>query len=300
MAKRVIRGHGEGSIYQRKDGRWVGEISLEDHSRKQFYGKTKKEVQEKLRQAINDQKQGTLVTAPQQTIQAYLEYWLEEVHKPTIRLSTYVKYRKIVTSYIVPALGHIWLHKLTPQQVQSFYRKKEKDGLSPKTINSIHGVLHKALDNAVRWNLVARNVCDVVSLPRVARPEIQPLTMEQARLLVQVVRGHRLEELIILALTTGMRRGELLGLKWQDIDLEKGTLQVRRTLDYYGKLGYVENEPKTAKGRRNIALSSFVVEKLKLYRIQQTEVQSQAGDAWEDLGWSAWWSAQSALSGKTV
>jgi len=220
MAERKLRGHGEGSIYQRKDGRWVGEMTLEDHSRKQFYGKTKKEVQEKLRQAINDQKQGTLATGPQQTLQKYLESWLEEVHKPTIRLTTYVKYRKIIDSHIVPALGHVRLQKLTPQQVQSFYRKKEREGLSPKTINSIHGVLHKALDNAVRWNLVARNVCDAVSPPRIVKAEIQPLTMEQARVLLRAARGHRLEALIVLALTTGMRRGELLGLKWQDINPE--------------------------------------------------------------------------------
>ena len=285
MAERKLRGHGEGSIYQRKDGRWVGEMTLEDHSRKQFYGKTKKEVQEKLRQAINDQKQGTLATGPQQTLQKYLESWLEEVHKPTIRLTTYVKYRKIIDSHIVPALGHVRLQKLTPQQVQSFYRKKEREGLSPKTINSIHGVLHKALDNAVRWNLVARNVCDAVSPPRIVKAEIQPLTMEQARVLLRAARGHRLEALIVLALTTGMRRGELLGLKWQDINLEKGTLQIRRTLDYYAKIGYVESEPKTAKGRRNIVLPSFVIEKLKLHRDQQLEAQAQSGDEWEDLGY---------------
>lgn len=285
MAKRQIRGHGEGSIYQRKDGRWVGELSLEDQSRKQFYGKTKKEVQEKLRQAINDQKQGTLATGPQQTVKQYLEHWLEEVHKPAIRLTTYIKYRKLINSYILPALGHVRLQKLSPQQVQSLYRAKEKDGLSPKTINSIHGVLHKALDNAVRWNLVARNVCDVVSPPRIVRAEIQPLTMEQARVLLRAARGHRLEEIIMLGLTTGMRRGELLGLKWQDIDLEKGTLQVRRTLDYYAKIGYVENEPKTARGRRNITLPSFVVDKLRLYRIQQAAIQVATGDEWEDLGY---------------
>src|SRR5260221_7501355 len=114
-----MRGHGEGSIYQRKDGRWVGEISLDDHSRKQFYGKTKKEVQEKLRQAINEQKQGVLATGPQQTLKQYLENWLGEVHKPTIRLSTYVKYGKLIRSYILPSLGHIYLQKLTPQQINS-------------------------------------------------------------------------------------------------------------------------------------------------------------------------------------
>src|SRR5437870_7620468 len=147
MAKRRLRGHGEGTVYQRKDGRWVAEITLEDHSRKQFYGKSKKEAQEKLRLAINQQKQGTLITGPQQTMKDYLEYWLEEVHKPTIRIGTYTSYRTVLNCHLLPALGHIRLQKLTAQHVQSLYSKKlTEDGLSPGRIRVIHIVLHKALN----------------------------------------------------------------------------------------------------------------------------------------------------------
>lgn len=145
MAK---RGNGEGSIYQRKsDKKWVGSISLENGKRKVFYGKSRKEVQEKMKGALHEQQQGTLVTAPQQTLKSYLEQWLEEVQKPTLRVSSYVKYRKLLNTHILPTLGNVHMQKLTPQQVQKLYTSKLKT-LSPKMVVSIHGVLHKALDNA--------------------------------------------------------------------------------------------------------------------------------------------------------
>jgi integrase len=282
MAKH--RGHHEGSIYRREsDGRWVGSISLEDGGRKYLYGKTRKEVYDKLQKALQEQQQGTLPTGPKQTLRQYLEYWLEELHKPTIRLSSYVKYRRLIHIHILPALGQVPLQKLAPQQVQSFYKQKSDAGLSPKMVNSIHGVLHKALDHAVRWKLVSGNVCDLVSPPRLVKREIQPLSAEQAKRLLEVARGHRLETLLVLAITTGMRRGELLALRWQDIDFEHHSLQVRRTVDFFaGYGGYVESEPKTAKGRRMIALPPFVIEALRQHRVEQLEVRLKAGADWEE------------------
>jgi integrase len=189
-------------------------------------------VYDKLQKALQEQQQGTLPTGPKQTVKQYLEYWLEEVHKPTIRLSSYVKYRRLIHIHIVPALGHVQLQKLSPQQVQSFYKKKSEEGLSPKMVHSIHGVLHKALENAVRWKLVSSNVCDLLSPPRLVKQEIQPLTPDQARRLVEAARGHRLEAVLVLAITTGMRRGELLALRWQDIDFVNKNVQIRRTVDF--------------------------------------------------------------------
>jgi integrase len=119
---------------------------------------------------------------------------------------------------------------------ESLYKKKGVEGLSPKMINSIHGVLHKALENAVRWKLVSRNVCDLVSPPRLVKRGIQTLTVERARQLLEVARGHRMEAILILAITTGMRRSELLALRWQDIDFEGQSLQVRRTVDFFCRI----------------------------------------------------------------
>lgn len=287
MAKRKRRASGEGAVYYRKDEkRWVGSFFDDDGKRRYRSGKTQEEVLAKLQKAKQEQREGTLITGPQQTIHQYLEYWLENVCKPpALRLSTYVKYSKLIHSYIMPELGQIRLQKLTPQRVQAFYRKRSEK-LAPKTVHSIHGVLHKALDDAVRWNLLARNVCDLVKPPKIVKPEIHPLTMEQARTLLETARGQRLEDLIIVALTTGVRRGEILGLKWIDVDFENSSLQIRRTLDYIAKYGgYIETEPKTATGRRKITLPNFVVKALLHPRAQQLEMRLQVGEKWEDLGY---------------
>jgi len=283
MAK---RGHGEGSIYRRKDGRWTAEISLEGRKSKFLYGKTRKEVQEKLKTALYEQQQGMLVTGPQQKVGQFLSHWLEDVHKQSIRPRTYERYEEIVRLHLVPEIGHHHIQKLSPQNLQAFYKKKLEDGLSATTVISFHNLLHKALETAVRGNLLARNPCDLVSPPRRKHFEIQPLSIQQIRQFLAVTRGHRQEALFILALATGMRRGELLGLKWQDIDLERGTLQVRRILTRIpGKLpgkGFEEAEPKTDKGRRSIVLPSFAVEALRQHRLRQREAKLKAGPAWRD------------------
>jgi integrase len=276
------RGRGEGSVFQRKDGRWVVQVELGDGKRKQFYVTSQSEGIKKLREVQHELEQGTLPTGPQQTVKQYLEFWLEEVHRPTIRVSTYVKYRVFVYKHFIPVLGHLRLQKLTPQHVQSFYRQKEKEGLSTKTIQVMHGVLHKALDMAVRWSLVSRNVCDVVSPPRVARTERRLLSIEQVHHLLGVVRGHWLEVLLTMAVTLGMRRGEMLALRWADVDLKGRWVQVCRTVDYVTGHGYVETEPKTAAGRRVIALPFFVGGILERHRDRQREAKKKAGDAWQD------------------
>jgi Phage integrase, N-terminal SAM-like domain len=144
------RGHGEGSIYRREsDDRWVGSLTLENGKRKYFYGKSRKEVQEKLQKALMEQKQGILATGPQQTLRQYLEHWLENVHKPTIRLSSYTRYRKILKTHILPELGHIAEQKLTAQHLQTLYAKKTKEGISSKTIKIIHAVLTR------RWRTLS-------------------------------------------------------------------------------------------------------------------------------------------------
>jgi integrase len=276
------RGHGEGSIYQRKDGRWAASISLEDRKRKTFYGKTRKEVQEQLKVALREQQQGMLATGPQQSVKHYLEHWLEEVHKPSIRFTTYRGYRIFLNKHILPALGHVQLQKLTPQHVQALYASKLKEGLSAKTVRNMHGLLHKALDNAVRWGIVPRNVCDAVSLPRKTRHEIQPLNRAQAQRLLEAARGHALQGLLTLAVTTGMREGELLALRWQDIDFDTQSLQNRRSMSFIPGKGYVEFEPKTEKGRRKIVLPSFVCEALKQHRLRQLERRLKVGARWQE------------------
>ena len=168
MAK---RGNGAGSIYHRKsDNKWVGSITLDNGKRKVFYGKTQKEVQDKVNEALYEQQRGTLITAPNEPLKDYLTRSLEGVcAPPNKRVSTYVKYKKTINTYIIPAVGRIPLQKLEPLQVKRLCNNQLKRGLSPKMVVEIHGLLHKALDDAVKWGLVGRNVCDLVERPQVGR-----------------------------------------------------------------------------------------------------------------------------------
>ena len=283
------RGNGEGSIYKQRDNLWAASITVDSaqgRKRKYFYGKTRKEVQEKLAAAAHDRQQGTIVTAPNQTLEQFLADWLENTQRRSVKPRTYERYEEVVRLHIVPVLGKHQLQKLTPQHLRSFYTKKQDEGLSPTTVTHFHNVLHKALKDAMRWGLVARNVCELVSPPRKVRFEIQPLTLDQVHSLLDAAKGHYMEAIFNLALATGMRRGELMGLKWQDIDFAKGTLQVRRILSRVpsklpGK-GYVEAEPKTQKSRRSLVIAPFALEALKQHRIRQLEAKLKAGAVWED------------------
>ena len=150
------RGHNEGSIYLRKDGRWVASITLENNKRKDIYGKTRKEVQEKLKVALHDAQQGTLVTGPQQTVAQYLDEWLK-VHKQVIWPRSYERYEAIIRLHLVPTLGKLPLQKLTGQHLQRLYTQKLESGLSSTTVSAIHNMLHTALDNAIKLGILTRN-----------------------------------------------------------------------------------------------------------------------------------------------
>jgi integrase len=284
-AKRRPRAHGTGSVFQRKDRKgkqWVAQIILENGKTRQRYFTTQGEAATALNEMLYEQKRGMLATGPQQKLKDFLEQWFEEVHAPKLRLSSQLRYRGVLNNHILPALGHIPVQGLTAQKVQSFYASKLKEGLSTSSLHTIHKVLHAALDTAVRWNLVARNVCDAVSLPSEKSRQVKPLTPEQAQHLLAVVKGQKLEALIILALTTGMRVGELTGLQWSDIDFDEGSLTIRRTVGRLGVHKFVEREPKTEQSRRKITIPPFVLHVLKEHRIRQKEARLTAGTNWQD------------------
>jgi integrase len=282
MAKR--RGHGEGSIYQRKDGRWAASISLENRRRKYFYGETRREVQEKLKIALREQQQGMLATGPQQTLKAYLEQWVEQVYRPTVKPLTYQQCRSAVYHHLIPALGSTPLQKLTAAQVQRLCTQKLDAGLAPRTVAVIHAMLQRALENAVKWGLVSRNVAKLVTLPRVERYNAQTLTSEQAMKLLEVARSSRIETLLLMAITTGMRQGELLALRWSDIDFDQGIVFVRRTVARITGRGHVESEPKTKSSRRRIVLPAVTLQALKEHQQRQEQARSKLGDRWHEQG----------------
>ena len=181
------------------------------------------------------------------TVAAYLDKWLDS----SVRESTFDCYEVICRRHIIPALGRMKLSKLTPVQVQGFYRDKLDSGLASASVHKCHTVLHKALGQAVKWHLIPRNVCDAAKAPRpVPEKEMRTLSPEETRCLLDTVRGDMFEALYVLAITTGMRQGELLGLKWQDVDLETGTLRVRRTLTGHGgKVALGEQDQKESPHR---------------------------------------------------
>lgn len=288
MARQKRRGHNEGTVYfSETHNRWVVQVSLASGKRKTLYCKTKQEALTKKNEVLREVEQATLATGPRRKLGEYLEDWLENVHKGQLRISSYVKYKKHI-KYIQEDLGEVWLQKLTPEQVQRFLTRmgKEKEkggrGLSSKTTHEIYGVLRLALKNAVRWGYISRSVCDVLDAPRVVSREIAPLTLEQAQVLLERIREHRLEVLLTMAVITAMRRGELVALRWADIDFKRKKLLVLHTVDYIPKYGYVETEPKTKAGKRLIDLPDFLVTMLKQHRAGLLERQLQLGEQWEN------------------
>jgi integrase len=285
MARQQRRGHHEGSVYyDAVRDRWVAEVTVELGKRKRYRFKTKQEAIRKKSEALRELEQGTLATGPQRKLGEYLEDWIENVHKEKLKISTYVKYKKLIKYIVADRLGSVWLQKLTPELVQRFYHRLSEKELSSKTVNATHGVLHIALDNAVRWGYVSRNVCDFVTLPRIVTKEAVFLTAEQAHILLESVREHRLGELLMLILVTGMRRGEVLALRWSDVDLKRQVLQVLHTVDYIPKYGYVETEPKTKAGKRKISLPFFLIELLQAHKQEQDEWKAKVGEKWENFG----------------
>jgi integrase len=275
------RGHNEGSIRQRPDGKWEARISLPNGKRKSFYGKTRRDVQDKLKAAQRDLDNGLDLSSRQQTVGQFLDRWLEDVVRPSVRLKTHHSYAQMVRLHLKPELGHIPLTKLTPQHVQAMMTRKTAAGLSPRTVQYIRAVLRRALGQAMKWSLVGRNVATLVDPPRSMRKPVQPLTAEQARHFIDATKNDRLGPLFQVAITTGLRQGELFGLRWQDVDLDAGTLAVRHALQRIGgEPTFVE--PKTALSRRSITLPASAIAALRSQRIRQLEMRLAAGTAWQD------------------
>ena len=280
------RGNNEGSIYKRADGRWAAVVSLgwQDGGRKRktFYGRTRREVQEQLTIALRAHLQGLPVASERLSLGRFLDSWLVDSVKATVRPRTLQSYTELVRIHLGPGLGRIPLSKLTPQDVQRLINRKLAAGLSPRRVQYIHAVLRRALGQAEKWGLVARNVAKLVNAPRVVQAEIDPFTPGEARAFIQAIRGERLEALYALAITTGMRQAELLGLFWSDVDLDKRELAIRTTLQRInGEFQFLE--PKTARSHRILALPDMVVESLRAHKGRQIGEKLQVGPDWEEL-----------------
>jgi integrase len=198
-----------------------------------------------------------------------------------VRQRTWERYEQIVRVHLKPALGRVKLKALTPAHARVLYREKLDSGLATRTVNYVHTTLHKALKDAVADELIPRNAAASVKSPRPGKKEIRPLTREQARKFLESAHGDRFEALYVLAVHCGLREGELLGLRWADLDLDAGTLAVRRTLSETKKHGHVFELPKNGKGR-NVRLTARAAQALKRHRKAQLEERMRLAGLWED------------------
>jgi len=277
MAK---RGNGEGTIGRWRDG-WRAAITLERGGRLWLYGKKRGEVADKLDAAVRARAAGALVGSPRQTVGVFLERWLEST-RPTVRPSTWIRYAQLVRVHMLPSLSKIQLGSLTAQHLEDLYAERIAAGAAPRSVHHVHAVLRRALNVAGRWGLIVRNPTADISPPRVPGREMRTLSEEQLRALLTAAAGERLEALFVLAVTTGMRQGELLGLRWRALDLDARSLNVTTTLQRATK-GYAFGEPKTKSSRRRIELSRQAVAALRRHHVAQAAERLAAGTAWENL-----------------
>jgi integrase len=285
MTRKRQRGNGEGTVYPRKnkDGKvtsYLGSYFAPDGKRRYVSAKTKTACRERLRRVMSDADQGFVFDASKQTVGGYMVRWLDDFAKADVAPRTYHNYKLQIREHIIPAFGTMKLSKLDTPNIQALYSAKLRDGLKPSSVRYIHAVLHRALSKAVELRLIARNPAASADPPKVRHDEITPLDNDQTREFLDAARGQKHEALYVLSLTCGLRMGESLGLRWSDIDFDKGTLRVNRQLqrmrrdgDRPGRL--VFSEPKNA-SRRTIDLPQRALEALRSHRKHQLEEMLRA------------------------
>ncbi|MEV7112504.1 tyrosine-type recombinase/integrase [Streptomyces anulatus] len=314
-ASRRTRANGDGTVYQRKDSRWeaAGYVLAPGNTRRRVrvYGTTRKEALAKLTEKIANSNRGVPVPSAQGSLAAYLTYWLEAVAVHQLRENTHTRYTACVNNYLIPGLGKKKLTKLTARDVRTWLNQlrttcqccarsidADRDHprccatgtccfkrLSPLTLAYIHSVLKSALEHAVREEEIPRNVARNVRTGTPRPRRFEPLTAEEARQFLTAARGHRLHALFALALHTGLRKGELLGLRWENLDLAGGSAAIRRTLQRTSSGGLTTLPTKTRASERRIVLPARCLQSLKLHQEQQRREHDTAGTEWQHNGY---------------
>lgn len=278
------RGRRQGSVYRRGDGRWCAVIDLGTidgkRQRRVVYAATAKEADKKLRDELRKVEAGIRATGRQMTVGAFLTRWLA-TRKAKLRPSTFRRYSELVNVHLIPGLGKVRLESLTPSDVDGFLSARLDGGSSPRTAHHMRAVLRAALSQAVRDQLVSRNVASLSDPVKVEEHEMSVFAPDQARRFLEAVQGDRLEALYATALAVGLRQGEALALRWQDVDDDYRTLRVTHGLQRVsGSLQLVPT--KTKRSRRTIVLPMIVATALRAHRARQTEERLLAGGRWHD------------------
>lgn len=282
------RGNGEGTISKRADGRYTAAIFVTrpdgTRGRKWIYGRTRTEVAGKLTELAQRVQSGAVIPTRSPTVSAYLDYWLTEVAEPKLRPTTLAKYRSTVELYLRPGLGTQRLDKLTVATVQRFLNTRRNAGDSVPKLRMIREVLSTALGRAVREELIPRNVAQLTTLPTQQRARRTAWTADQARRFLDAATGDPAHPVFTLALLYGLRRGEIAGLRWNDIDFDNNRITVRSTLVRVGGQ-LVRGPTKTPAGVRPLPLVPMAREALLAQRQRQDEQRSAAGSDWHDTGY---------------
>jgi integrase len=295
MTKR--RGNNEGSITKRKDGTWQASVSAGydpatgKPKRKYFYGRTRREVADMLAKALAEVKTGRFVEPTKTTLGEWLDKWLTGYKKSELKPGTYDSYETLINTHIKPALGNIPMAKLQANTLQDFYNEKLADGrvdgtggLSTRTVRYFHAVIRQALEQAVKEGLLARNVADATNPPVIKNKQMQPLTESELLDFLETAKGDRLFAAYLLSATTGLRRGELLGLCWDCVDLERGTLSVKRQLLRLKGCLILDDSTKSKSSRRNVTLTDDTMRELKSHRKRQLQERLLLGGDYRDNG----------------
>jgi integrase len=283
------RANGEGSVYQRKDGRWSGATYVLQpdggRRRRQVYGATRTEVSKQLAELKAKTDRGIPASISTWTVESYSAHWLANTAHGSLKPATVANYSWMMRKHIVPALGRVRLDSLTPAHVRELHTKVGAAGVSSRTVQLAHAVLRTMLSEAMREQVVARNVASLVRTPRVERADVTPWTPDEAAAFLDANRGDQYVHLYSTALALGMRKGELLALRWADVDLGARELRVRQTVQRLGAgQGMVIGTPKTARSRRTIPLPQLAIDSIMARRRAQLVDQQLAGDRWTDNG----------------
>ena len=271
------RAKGEGGLSKRSDGRWQGIYVGSDQKRHYVYGATRKAASERLALALREIELGVFVAGPGQSVRQFLEAWLADAAS-RLRPRTVERYESLIRLHVIPTLGGVTLRRLSPQHLSTLYADL-LTRQSPASVAQLHAVLFGAFRLALRWGLIGRNPAEAVQAPKVQRREMSVLTPEQARTLM--VADDPLSCLYVLALTTGMRQGELLALRWRDVDLDEGIIRVHRNLVRL-KGRWLLADVKRASSRRQIQIGPLGIAALKAHRLRAAETLLHIGHRIDD------------------
>lgn len=274
-----------GNIRRRSNGTWTIQVYAgkdPETGRKRYVSRTvrgaKKDAEAALAKLIRAQETGLDLSAARLTVSAFLDRWLD-VWKDRVKPRTHFRYAELIRLHVKPALGSTSLTKLRPLHIEELYGALRKRGLAGTTILQIHRVLHAAFNQGVKWQLLERNPTDAVKAPRKTSKEAAALTADQIPSLLNAVHGSLLELPTLIALGTGMRLGEVLGLRWQDVDLESAMARVRQTLQITMQF----DTPKSHRSVRSLTLPGFLVDALRTHKKLQNERRLMLGESWHDL-----------------